>query len=182
MASQGINLSGHKLSAVNFSENDYKEHLESTLNKNITFFENNPIELLMNIINSRGYNNPTGEFNDIMIVSIPKEELKQNKEGIIIETNQEKHLNPSYIQGFVRMNVKDGNVEKIFDNPIFQNKDMQKDSVELMNADDWKIKFEQWYEKSRTTKMQSMQTNIIGFFKKMLNREKNKENDQELEM
>lgn len=129
-------------------------------------------------MSSRGYNNPTGEFNDIMIVSIPKEELEQNKEGIIIEKNETKYLNPTYIQGFARVGVEKGNIDNFIENPAFIEKIKQKETVESLSVDDWKKKFEGWYESSRTTKMQRIKSNVMEFFKSILNKEKDKENEQ----
>ena len=161
-----------------YGQNDYKNNIKGTLEKNVTFFSNDPIGLVSQLMSSRGYNNPTSEFNDIMIVSIPKEELEQNREGIIIEKDKVKYLNPTYIQGFARVGVEKGNIDSFVENPQFIEKGQQKENVESLSIDDWKNKFEGWYECSRTTKMQKIKSNVIGFFKSILNKEKNKENEQ----
>lgn len=151
--------------------------MKLTLQENITFFQNNPIEMVMQVMGSRGYNNPTSEFNDIIIVSIPKEELQQNKKEIINEQNGNRYLNPEYIAGYVKVGVEKGNLDSFRKNPKFIEKDRTKQDIESLSVDDWKNKFEKWYEDSRTTKMQKLKSNIIGFFKSVLSKENNKSLD-----
>lgn len=175
---RGIELTGHKWVARDTS--DYRSNIRGTLEKNISFFENRPIELAMNLINARGYNNTTQDFNDIMIVSIPKKELEQNQEGIITEKDEVRYLNPSYIKGFVKVRVKDGKIEGFQENPRFAQKEIKEhETVKELSTEDWKEKFEGWYEQSRTTKMQKFKVTVLKFFKNIINKDKEKEINDE---
>lgn len=179
LMTEGIELTGHKFAANDLSEDRWENHIRSTLDRNVTFFKDDPIGIFIQLSNSRGYNSPTGKYNDVMIVSIPKEELENDKEGIIIEHNHGHYLNPSYISGFVKVDVKNGNITEFFENPEFGKDRQEKDSVESLSVDDWKDKFESWYEEASTTKMQKIKNNVMGFFKTILGREKTEEkNDQ----
>lgn len=163
---------------MDYGQNNYKNNIKGTLEKNVTFFNEEPINVVMQIINSRGYNNPTSEYNDVMIVSIPKAELEQNMEGIIIEKNNSKYLNPEYIKGYVRVGVENGNIENFKENPLFVEKEdriHKEQTINELSINDWQNKFEGWYENSRTTKMQKIKNNVIGFFKSIINKDKDKE-------
>lgn len=162
---------------MDYGQNNYKDDIKGTLEKNITFFNNDPIDLLMQIIRARKYNDPMTEFNDIMLVSIPKEGLENNKEDIIIEKNDSKYLNPEYIKGYVRVGVEKGNIESFIGNPIFKEKE-QKENIDDLNIEDWKNKFETWYQDSKTTKMQKIRTNIMCYLKSILNKEKQQDKEQ----
>lgn len=184
LAMQGIELTGHKFMAVDYGQNDYKKNVKGTLEKNVTFFNNDPIGVVMQMIKAREYNMHKGQFNDIMLVSIPKHELKQNKEGIIIEKNDTKYLNPSYIKGYARVDVENGNIENFKDNEAFIEKEDKSQTVEELSVDDWKEKFEGWYENSRTTKLQKIKAKIMGFFKSISNKQKqigNQRDDEQFE-
>ena len=167
----GIVLTGHKFAAKDFSQEKYKEDLKGVLSKNITFFHD-PIGLLSQLSSARGYNNPRGEFNDIMLVSIPKEEMEQNEEEIIIQKNDSMYLNPKYIKGYARMNVENGDIENFFENPNYIAQKEQITDVHQMKENEWEEKFKQWYEESRTTKLQKVKNKIVGFFRNLLKKDK----------
>lgn len=181
LSREGISLTGHKWVA-----NDYGNksgNIKSRLEKNITFFENNPINFITHIVKSRNYNNPTAQFNDIMLVSIPKEELEENKEGIITQKDLgvglEDCLNPEYIKGFARVSVKDGSLEGIHLNPSYKNIETYQETIESLDADEWKNKFKGWYEQANTSKFRKIKSKVISFLRGLSN--KNKENLNEIE-
>lgn len=164
LASEGILLTGHK-----FAVKDDSTSIKQKIEKNVTLYQNDPLGVILQMIEGREYNRQTGQFNDIMIVSIPREELERNEQGIIIEKDQNQYVNPAYIKGFARIGVKNANFEKFLENPSFIEKSQNRQST---SSDEWKQKFEQWYEKSTTTKMQKMKLGITSFIKKILNKEK----------
>lgn len=166
---EGISLTGHK-----FVANDYGNKIGSMkarLEKNVTFFDNDAIGLVTHMIKSRGYNNPTSKFNDIMLVSIPKEELDRNEPNIIVQKDLgvglEDCLNPEYIKGFARISVRDGSLEGIHTNPSFKDKTINtyENEVQELSVDDWKNKFESWYEQSNTTKFENLKNRVINFLR-----------------
>ena len=72
VSNEGVLLTGHKFAATDSLINNNIKSVKGTLEKNITFFKNQPFELLWNLTSGRNYNNNTREnFNDIMLVSIP---------------------------------------------------------------------------------------------------------------
>lgn len=174
----GIILTGHKFVTPN--ENNYKKNIKETLKDNITFFENDTIGLASQIIKSRGYNHyGNDKYNDVMIVVIPKEELEEDKEGIIIQDDFETSLNPKYIKGFVRVDAEKGYIEGCHDNPLFANEKTEFNSVQDLTSADWEKMFRTWYESCKGTKIQKMKANITGFFKKILDKDKNREDNIE---
>lgn len=183
--SEGIPLTGHKFASNDYVRNNYRENVKIVLEENISFFKNDPIQVMMQLIGSRGYNNNYGaECNDVMIVQIPKEELEQNQAGIIIQKGNDLYLNPSYIKGFARIGIANGKIEDFVDNPAFieKEKDVKKETVEDLRIEEWKSKFEQWYEDSKTPKMQKLKSKVVNFFKGLLSKEKNEEISEDLEM
>ena len=159
--------------------------IKSRLEKNITFFDNDPISFVTHIVRARNYNNPTSQFNDIMLVSIPKEELEKNEAGIIMQRDLgiglEDCLNPEYIKGFARIFVKDGRLEGLHSNPLYRNKsiEMDKNTIESLDVADWKNKFKSWYEQANTSKFEKIKNKVVEFLKGKSN--KNKENSTEIE-
>lgn len=183
LSKEGIALTGHKWVA-----NDYGNKsgsIKSRLEKNITFFDNDPISFVTHIVRARNYNNPTSQFNDIMLVSIPKEKLEKNEAGIIMQRDLgiglEDCLNPEYIKGFARIFVKDGRLEGLHSNPLYRNKsiEMDKNTIESLDVADWKNKFKSWYEQANTSKFEKIKNKVVEFLKGKSN--KNKENSTEIE-
>lgn len=171
LSKEGIELTGHKFLAVDLSSMEYNKNVRSTLDKNVTFFQNDPIGLIIQLFNAKEYNNYVSEFNDIMIISIPKDDLEENKEEIIIERNKVRYLNPQYIKGFARVGVENGNIEGFYDNPLFVQGQGKKDAKDL-SEDDWKEKFEEWYKKSKEPQMEKKKFSIMEFLKSILNKRK----------
>ena len=115
LSKEGILLTGHKYVANNMDKN-----MKHKLEKNITFY-NNPIDFITSFINNRGYNNyDKSSVNDIMIVSIPKEEFQNKDSDVIIEKTQDeienKYVNPKYINGFVRVGKERGEITHYIQN------------------------------------------------------------------
>lgn len=177
LASEGIVLTGHKWVANDY--NDRSSNLKSRLSKNITFFDNDPIGFITQFIQSRGYNNPQGEFNDIMVVSIPREELNRNEPGIIIQNDfgygLNDCLNPAYIRGFTRVGVRDGHIEGFYDNPAFIDRASQ---IYGDTVQDWKAKFDGWYEQANMTKWESLKSKVSNFLQGLLNKDKDKQTER----
>lgn len=182
LAREGISLSGHK-----FVANDYGNKIGSMrtrLEKNITFFDNDAIGLVTHMIKSRGYNNPIGKFNDIMLVSIPKEELDRNEPNIIVQKDLgvglEDCLNPEYIKGFARISVRDGSLEGVHSNPLFKDKTINtyEKTAQTLSVDDWKTKFESWYEQSNTTKLENLKNRVTNFLKRISRSKDNRDNNE----
>lgn len=169
LCNEGIVLTGHKFTIP--KKIDCKRNIKSVLKSNITFFENDTIGLVYQIIQSKKYNNyGNDKYNDTMIVSIPKED----KEDIIIQDNYgiKTTINPKYIKGFVRVDIETGHIEGYHDNLLFTNEKTEFNSVQDLTDTNWEKMFKSWYESCKCAKMQS---NIIGFFKKVLDKDKNRD-------
>lgn len=179
LVKNGIQLTGHKYVANDYESKD--GNIRRMLFKNITFFDNNPIGLLSEIINKREYNNPTTDFNDIMIVSIPKEELDKNQEGIVIQKDfgegPENCLNPEYINGFVRIGVRDGEIEGFYDNPYFKDKSRKSNEniTESLSISDWEAKFDGWYRQANVTHLQNLKNKVMSFLKTIIRKDRDKD-------
>ena len=175
----GIPLTGHKFVAVDRDFVDYSKNIETVLKKNITLFQSrlfndSQIDLLIQLINSRNYNSPSGQFNDILITSIPRSELEGNAPGIIIERDGDKFLNPEYIKCFARVDVRDGRIEDVVRNSKFIEKSNIPQSMQ-----EWNAQFEEWYEKSRQLQIQPHKQGLISLFKRI--REDRYKGDQTVE-
>lgn len=173
ISDEGIALTGHKFVATDsLTNNNSKNNVKGTLEKNITFFKNQPFELLWNLTSGRKYNNYTREnFNDIMLVSIPENELNNNRDDIIIQNDSGLYLNPSYIKGYAKINTVDGDIKDIKENPRFINKNYhelynQRES----NYDDYRQKLDQWYKDINTTKFGKIFSKVKGIFSKKENK------------
>lgn len=168
ISDEGIALTGHKFVATDsLTNSSSKNNVKGTLEKNITFFKNQPFELLWNLTSGRKYNNYTREnFNDIMLVSIPENELNNNRDDIIIQNDSSLYLNPSYIKGYAKINTVDGDIKDIKENPRFINKNYH----ELYNRRecnyDYSQKLDQWYKDSNTTKLGKIFSKVKGIFSK----------------
>lgn len=173
ISDEGIALTGHKFVATDsLTNNNSKNNVKGTLEKNITFFKNQPFELLWNLTSGRKYNNYTREnFNDIMLVSIPENELNNNRDDIIIQNDSSLYLNPSYIKGYAKINTVDGDIKDIKENPRFINK---KNYHELYNQResnyDYRQKLDQWYKDINTTKFGKIFSKVKGIFSKKENK------------
>ena len=168
ISDEGIALTGHKFVATDsLINNNSKSDVKGTLKKNITFFKNQPFELLWNLTSGRNYNNYAREnFNDIMLVSIPENELNNNRDDIIIQNDSSLYLNPSYIKGYAKVNTVDGDIKDIKENPKFINKNYH----ELYNQRecnyDYSQKLDQWYKDINTTKFGKIVSKVKGIFSK----------------
>ena len=172
ISDEGIALTGHKFVATDsLTNNNSKNNVKGTLEKNITFFKNQPFELLWNLTSGRKYNNYTREnFNDIMLVSIPENELNNNRDDIIIQNDSSLYLNPSYIKGYAKINTVDGDIKDIKENPRFINKNYH----ELYNQRecnyDYRQILDQWYKDINTTKFGKIFSKVKGIFSKKENK------------
>ena len=166
--SSGIALTGHKFVATDsLTNNNSKNNVKGTLEKNITFFKNQPFELLWNLTSGRKYNNYTREnFNDIMLVSIPENDLNNNKEDIIIQNDSSLYLNPSYIKGYAKINTVDGDIKDIKENPRFINKNYHELYNQRESNYDYRQKLDQWYKDINTTKFGKIFSKVKGIFSK----------------
>ena len=170
LSREGICLTGHK-----FAAKDYSSNIKQEIEKNVSLYDNDPIGVVMQMIDGRGYNHPDGKFNDVMIVSIPKEELEKNADGIIIENDGNKYLSPAYIKGFMRVGTENASFEQFVDNPSFLEK---RQANQAISSDEWKKQLEKWYQESNTTKMQKIKFGVINYFKRLLHKEKSIGNGQ----
>lgn len=169
---EGIALTGHKFVATDsLTNNDSKSNVKGTLEKNITFFKNQPFELLWNLTSGRKYNNYTREnFNDIMLVSIPENELNNNRDDIIIQNDSSLYLNPSYIKGYAKINTVDGDIKDIKENPRFINKNYHELYNQRESNYDYRQKLDQWYKDINTTKFGKIFSKVKGIFSKKENK------------
>ena len=172
ISDEGIALTGHKFVATDsLTNNDSKNDVEGTLKKNITFFKNQPFELLWNLTSGRNYNNYTREnFNDIMLVSIPENELNNNRDDIIIQNDSSLYLNPSYIKGYAKINTGDGDIKDIKENPRFINKNYQELYNQRESNYDYIQKLDQWYKDINTPKFGKIFSKVKGIFSKKENK------------
>lgn len=172
ISNEGILLTGHKFVATDsLTNNNSKSDVKGTLEKNITFFKNQPFELLWNLTSGRKYNNYTREnFNDIMLVSIPENELNNNRDDIIIQNNSSLYLNPSYIKGYAKINTVDGDIKDIKENPRFINKNYQELYNQRESNYDYNQKLDQWYKDINTTKFGKIVSKVKGIFSKKENK------------
>lgn len=172
ISDEGIALTGHKFVATDsLTNNNSKNNVKGTLEKNITFFKNQPFELLWNLTSGRKYNNYTREnFNDIMLVSIPENELNNNRDDIIIQNDSSLYLNPSYIKGYAKINTVDGDIKDIKENPRFINKNYQELYNQRESNYDYSQKLAQWYKDINTTKFGKIFSKVKGIFSKKENK------------
>lgn len=171
VSNEGVLLTGHKFAATDSLINNNIKSVKGTLEKNITFFKNQPFELLWNLTIGRNYNNNTREnFNDIMLVSIPENELNNNKEDIIINNNESMYLNPSYIKGYAKINTVDGDIKDIKENPRFINKNYQELYNQRESNYDYSQKLDQWYKDINITKFGKIFSKVKGIFSKKENK------------
>ena len=172
ISDEGIALTGHKFVATDsLTNNDSKSNVKGTLEKNITFFKNQPFELLWNLTSGRKYNNYTREnFNDIMLVSIPENELNNNRDDIIIQNDSSLYLNPSYIKGYAKINTVDGDIKDIKENPRFINKNYHELYNQRESNYDYGQKLDQWYKDINTTKFGKIISKVKGIFSKKENK------------
>lgn len=172
ISNEGIALTGHKFVATDsLTNNNSKSNVKGTLEKNITFFKNQPFELLWKLTSGRNYNNNTREnFNDIMLVSIPENELNNNRDDIIIQNNSSLYLNPSYIKGYAKINTVDGDIKDIKENPRFINKNYQELYNQRETSYDYRQKLDQWYKDSNITKFEKIFLKVKGIFSKKKNK------------
>ena len=172
ISDEGIALTGHKFVATDsLTNNNSKNNVKGTLEKNITFFKNQPFELLWNLTSGRKYNNYTREnFNDIMLVSIPENELNNNRDDIIIQNDSSLYLNPSYIKGYAKINTVDGDIKDIKENPRFINKNYQELYNQRESNYDYSQKLAQWYKDINTPKFGKIFSKVRGIFSKKENK------------
>lgn len=171
ISDEGIALTGHKFAATDSLINNNIKSVKGTLEKNITFFKNQPFELLWNLTSGRNYNNNTREnFNDIMLVSIPENELNNNRDDIIIQNNSSLYLNPSYIKGYAKINTVDGDIKNIKENPRFINKNYQELYNQRESNYDYGQELAQWYKDINTTKFGKIFSKVKGIFSKKENK------------
>jgi len=180
ISKEGLHLSGHSSVAFVKSNNEIrnKEDIMYTLSKNITFFDDDIIGLLVHMHKNRGYKNITGADKDMILVSIPKENLENNSYNIIEERDNglAQFLNPQYIKGYAKVCYQTGSIAKFIDNPqyIEQTEEKQSNTEEKQNnnVEYWKGKLESWYKETNTTKFQRIKTNIIQKFKSLLHKDR----------
>ena len=159
----GIALTGHK-----FIANDglsYRNDLKMKLSENITFFENNPIDFMLQGIRARKYNNYGDKYNDTMLVAIPREELERNSRNVVRSENGNNYLNPEYIAGFSRNDVNRGDFAGMYINQ--RSKFMENNANRLRKREniDWNKKLENWYYEANTTKFSKIKNKITNFFR-----------------
>lgn len=171
ISDEGIALTGHKFVATDSLINNNIKSVKGTLEKNITFFKNQPFELLWNLTSGRNYNNYTREnFNDIMLVSIPENELNNNRDDIIIQNDSSLYLNPSYIKGYAKINTVDGDIKDIKENPGFINKNYQELYNQRESNYDYSQELAQWYKDINTPKFGKIFSKVKGIFSKKENK------------
>ena len=172
ISDEGIALTGHKFVVTDsLINNNSKSDVEGTLKKNITFFKNQPFELLWNLTRGRNYNNYAREnFNDIMLVSIPENELNNNRDDIIIQNDLSLYLNPSYIKGYAKVNTVDGDIKDIKENPKFINKNYHELYNQRESNYDYSQKLDQWYKDINTPKFEKIVSKVRGIFSKKENK------------
>ena len=172
ISDEGIALTGHKFVATDsLTNNGSKSNVKGTLKKNITFFKNQPFELLWNLTRGRNYNNYAREnFNDIMLVSIPENELNNNRDDIIIQNDLSLYLNPSYIKGYAKVNTVDGDIKDIKENPKFINKNYHELYNQRESNYDYSQKLDQWYKDINTPKFEKIVSKVRGIFSKKENK------------
>lgn len=172
ISDEGIALTGHKFVATDsLINNNSKSDVKGTLKKNITFFKNQPFELLWNLTSGRNYNNYAREnFNDIMLVSIPENELNNNRDDIIIQDDSSLYLNPSYIKGYAKVNTVDGDIKDIKENPKFINKNYHELYNQRESNYDYSQKLDQWYKDINTPKFEKIVSKVKGIFSKKENK------------
>lgn len=171
ISDEGIALTGHKFATTDSLINNNIKNVKGALEKNVTFFKEQPFELLWNLTSGRNYNNYTREnFNDIMLVSIPENELNNNRDDIIIQNNSSLYLNPSYIKGYAKINTVDGDIKDIKENPRFINKNYQELYNQRESNYDYGQELAQWYKDINTTKFGKIFSKVKGIFSKKENK------------
>ena len=124
----GLMLTGHISSGVDSSQ--YTD-IYSKLEENITFSENHVGMLMQMIATGGNYKNYMGnQFVDISIIAIPKKDLQEEKDDIIIKRDG-LSLNPKYIKGYITVDANDNTMARYVKNPryIDEKKDIKESST-----------------------------------------------------
>ena len=167
LSNEGVLLSGHKFAANDLTRNNYQNNVRLVLEENITFFDDQPFDLLFNLSGGRNYKNyQKSETKDVMLISIPPQSLNDNAQGIIINKNQNLYLNPEYVQGYTKINTLSGNIESINQNPKFVQR-IPKTSRKMNN--DFEYNLESWYNDASTSKFKKFSNKIKSIFSRNKN-------------
>lgn len=105
-----------------------------------------------------------------MLVSIPENELNNNRDDIIIQNDSSLYLNPSYIKGYAKINTVDGDIKDIKENPRFINKNYHELYNQRESNYDYRQKLDQWYKDINTTKFGKIFSKVKGIFSKKENK------------
>lgn len=112
----GLMLTGHISSGADSSQ--YTD-IYSKLEENISFEDNHLGSLMQMIATGGNYKNHMGStFVDISIIAIPKKDIKDKKEDIIIKDDCIR-LNPKYTKGYVTVNARDNTMARYVENPRY---------------------------------------------------------------
>ncbi len=170
----GYPITGNQLVANDYDlNNDYEfyKNLELNISKNTYLFRNDQIGLILKLIANRGYKaKPDGKYNDVMLVSIPKDELDNNNPDIIVDIGGHKFLSPEYIKGFVRTDIGNGSINQICTNPYFS----EKFSIP-QSYNEWNTQFENWYKTAGSIEFQPYKHGMIETIQEILARKKSKD-------
>lgn len=105
-----------------------------------------------------------------MLVSIPENELNNNRDDIIIQNDSSLYLNPSYIKGYAKINTVDGDIKDIKENPRFINKNYQELYNQRESNYDYSQELAQWYKDINTPKFGKIFSKVKGIFSKKENK------------
>ena len=112
----GLMLTGHISSGADSSQ--YTD-IYSKLEENISFADNHLGSLMQMIATGGNYKNHMGStVVDISIIAIPKKDIKDKKEDIIIKDDCIR-LNPKYTKGYVTVNARDNTMARYVENPRY---------------------------------------------------------------
>lgn len=191
---EGLLLTGHISSGVIEKSRDFND-----LERNISFYDNNPGMLISQTVYGGNYKNYTQRDADIVLVAIPKEALNNQNSKIILEGEEYYNiLNPDFIRGYVTVDPKKNEMKSITENPTFlkeylgRNENLQNEEIignvnneeEIENeqngiknpsneqeTEDWMNTLEGYYKKSP----KSLVKRVMDYLKKITNREKSHE-------
>jgi len=175
---QGLRLTGDLNEA--YIRTDVKE----ILSRNIELFRGNrPLDVFEQVIDYSGWNKKQGTTcSDMVIISIPEDELDEGFEEIIkIGEDGFKYLNPEYINSYARVQRTPLPLElmRLTKNPLFVEKSSQKVEKTQTNAIQQSIDGELLYKNTTKSRLIKMREKISHFVRGVFAKE-SEENDKNM--
>lgn len=180
---EGLHLTGHLSSGV--TNNMYDSNIESTLSKNVSFYEYPGMAIYQTSVGGNYKNSFNKDLIDIILVGIPKNKFGIGNSDIILYDNNLKILNPDYILGGVTVSSKSNSIIAVSENKEqnkYSSQDIErlsKPSEHMIDKEKEKIKqiqqvFAKAYTESQKPEYQQAKSGFMSYVKDLLKRNKDK--------